>query len=156
ATRAVTGRIKTIPVVFSLVLADGGDGALIRRRAPNMTGAAMDIPIIEQFSRLREVIPTLRRVGVVFNPRETGKVIETARSAAATIGLQLVEIPVSSEAQVMKEVEQLKDRVDALWAVADSTVYTSRSVDYILLRTLRDAVPFVGLSPSFVKAGALL
>src|SRR5262249_51618262 len=87
ATRAVTVRIKRVPCVFSLVLADGGDGALIRRGAPNMTGAAMDIPIIEQISRLREVIPTLRRVGVVFNPRETGKVIETARSAAATIGL---------------------------------------------------------------------
>ena len=156
ATRAVAGRIKTIPVVFSLVLASGGEEALIRRRGPNMTGAAMDVPIIEQFSRLRDVIPSLRRVGVVFNPRETGRVIEAAREAAATVGLQLIEMPVSSEAQVMKEIDLLKDRADVLWAVADSTVYTSRSVDYILLRTLRDAVPFVGLSPSFVKAGALL
>jgi len=156
ATRAVAGRIKTIPVVFSLVLASGGEEALIRRRAANITGAAMDVPIIEQFSRLREVIPSLRRIGVVFNPRETGKVIEAARGAATAVGLQLVEMPVSSEAQVMKEIELLKDRADVLWAVADSTVYTSRSVDYILLRTLRDAVPFVGLSPSFVKAGALL
>jgi putative ABC transport system substrate-binding protein len=35
-------------------------------------------------------------------------------------------------------------------------VFTPRSVDSILLLTLRDGIPFVGLSPSFVKAGALL
>ncbi len=156
ATRSVGQRISDIPVVFSLVLMTGDSEVLLRQRPSNVTGAAMDVPISMQFARMKEVIPDLKRVGVIYNPRMTGEAIHEARAAAASGNLTLVEIPVSSEAQVMREVERLKGRVDALWSVADSTVFTPRSVDTILLLTLRDGIPFVGLSPSFVRAGALL
>ncbi len=156
ATRAVGRRITGVPVVFSLVLMSSDSEALFRQRPPNVTGAAMDVPIGVQFARMKEIIPDLKRVGVIYNPKMTGEVIPEARSAAAAGNLTLVEIPVANEAQVMKELEGLKGRVDALWSVADSTVFTPRSVDSILLFTLRHAIPFVGLSPSFVKAGALL
>ena len=82
--------------------------------------------------------------------------IEEARRAARESSLTLVEIPVTSESEVLGQVEGLKGRIDVLWSVGDSTVFTPRSVDSILLLTLRDGIPFVGLSPSFVKAGALL
>ena len=156
ATRAVTRRVQDIPIVFSLVLTKGSLEAWTQRRPSNVTGAAMDVPISVQFRRLKEVIPDMQRVGVIYNPRETGELVESAREAAAGAGLTLVEIPVFSEAKVIEEVSRLKGRIDALWSVADSTVFTPRSVDQILLLTLRDGVPFVGLSPSFVKAGALL
>ena len=116
----------------------------------------MDIPIGLQFQHLREIIPDLKRVGVIFNPLNSMGEIEQARRAARDSGLTLVEIPVTSESEVLQQAEGLKGRVDVLWSVADSTVFTPRSVDSILLLTLRDGIPFVGLSPSFVKAGALL
>lgn len=156
ATRAVTRRVTDIPIVFSLVLMAGDSETLFKKRPGNVSGAAMDVPISIQFQRMKEVIPDLRRVGVIYNPKVTGEAVQEARAAAQSNGLSLVEIPVSSEAQVLREVEGLKGRVDALWSVADSTVFTPRSVDSILLLTLRDGIPFVGLSPSFVKAGALL
>jgi len=156
ATRSIGRRIPDVPVVFSLVLMAGDSEVLFRRRPANVTGAAMDVPIAVQFERLKEIIPDLKRVGVIYNPRMTGDVIPVARAAAAAGSLTLVEIPVTNEDQVMKSMEGLKGRVDALWSVADSTVFTPRSVDSIHLFTLRDGIPFVGLSPSFVKAGALL
>ena len=156
ATRAVSRRVTEIPIVFSLVLMAGDSEALFRKRPENVSGAAMDVPISIQFGRMKEVIPDLKRVGVIYNPKVTGGAIQAAREAARSDGLSLVEIPVSTEAQVLRELEGLKGRVDALWSVADSTVFTPRSVDTILLLTLRDGIPFVGLSPSFVKAGALL
>jgi len=156
ATRVVSESIRDVPVVFSLILANGESEALWRSRPVNVTGAAMDIPIALQFARMKEVIPSLKRVGVIYNPVLTRAAIQEARAAAETTALTLVEIPVSSEAEVISEIENLKGRVDALWSVADSTVFTPRSVDTILLLTLRDSIPFVGLSPSFVKAGALL
>ena len=156
ATLTVTRRMKSAPVVFSLVLFSGDSDSLLKRRPPNVTGAAMDIPIGLQFQRMREIIPDLKRVGVFYNPQNSLGEIERAREAAQAGGLQLVEIPVSSEAEVLQQIEGLKGKVDVLWSVADSTVFTPRSVDSILLLTLRDGIPFVGLSPSFVKAGALL
>ena len=156
ATLSVTRHIKNSPVVFSLVLFSGESESLLQNRPVNVTGSAMDIPIQLQFQRLREVIPELKRVGVIFNPQNSMGEIEQARRAARESGLTLVEIPVTSESEVLQQVEGLKGRVDVLWSVADSTVFTPRSVDSILLLTLRDSIPFVGLSPSFVKAGALL
>ena len=156
ATRSITRRISDIPIVFSLVLLAGDSEVLFRQRPPNVSGAAMDVPIAVQFQRMKEVIPGLKRVGVLYNPKLTGEVVQSARAAAQASGLELVEIPVASEAEVIREMGTLKGRVDALWSVADSTVFTPRSVDTILLLTLRDGIPFVGLSPSFVKAGALL
>jgi len=156
ATLSVSRHIKSAPVVFSLVLFSGESESLLQNRPANVTGSAMDIPINLQFERLREVIPELKRVGVIFNPQNSLGEIEDARRAAREIGLMLVEIPVNSEAEVLQQVEGLKGKVDVLWSVADSTVFTPRSVDSILLLTLRDGIPFVGLSPSFVKAGALL
>jgi putative ABC transport system substrate-binding protein len=45
--------------------------------------------------------------------------------------------------------------MDVLWMVADSTVYTPRSTEFILQYTLGHQIPFVGLSAKYVKAGAL-
>lgn len=50
----------------------------------------------------------------------------------------------------------LDKEIDALWSVADSTAFSSGSVEFILLHTLRNKIPFFGLSPGFVKAGALM
>ena len=156
ATRTVSEAVSDIPVVYSLVLAGPDSSSLLRGRPANLTGAAMDVPIALQFRRLREVIPSVKRIGVIYDPARSGAAVAEARAAAGAEKLALVEMPVGSEAQVMQEVEKLRGRVDALWSVADSTVFTPRSVDSILLLTLRDGIPFVGLSPSFVRAGALL
>ena len=156
ATLSVVRHVRSTPIVFSLLLFSGESESLLQNRPANVTGAAMDIPIALQFQRLREVIPELKRVGVIFNPQNSIGEIEQVRRASRDNGLTLVEIPVSSESEVLQQIEGLKGKVDVLWSVADSTVFTPRSVDSILLLTLRDGIPFVGLSPSFVKAGALL
>src|SRR5437867_5060140 len=156
ATLSVMRHVQKVPVVFSLVLMTGDLEHLLHARPLNVTGAAMDIPISLQFERLKEIIPDLKRIGVIFNPANSGAAVEEARRAAQISHLKLIEISVTSEAQVLEELQALKGKVDALWSVADSTVFTPRSVDSILLLTLRDRIPFVGLSPSFVKAGALV
>ena len=74
----------------------------------------------------------------------------------AELGLELVPIPVRSEAEVVEKIDELDGKVDLLWSVADPTVFTPQSVRYILLHTLRSKIPLIGLSPSYVRAGALM
>lgn len=158
ATNMVSDEIRDIPIIFSLVLSSSGNEALqgMRESRGNMTGASMEIPLRTQFAKLKEVLPSVKRVGVLYNPAVTGPIIETASQTASSMGLELVAMQVESEKDVVKVTEQLGDRVDALWSVADSTVFSPQGLRQILLATLRNRVPFVGLSPSFVKAGALL
>jgi putative ABC transport system substrate-binding protein len=95
-------------------------------------------------------------VGVIYNPSETESVIQEATKAAEEIGLKLVSIPIISEEEVPEALRTLDGKVDALWSVADSTVFSRGSTKFILLHTLRNKIPFIGLSPAFVKAGALM
>lgn len=158
ATRAVLDTHPDAPVLFSLVLLSSSQELFqdARREGLEVTGAAMDIPVRLQFSKARELLPGMRRIGVFYNPAETGALIEEARGVAAELGLELIAVPVESEADLQVRLEGDWPEIDLLWSVADSTVFTQRTGREILLQTLRRQVPFIGLSPSFVKAGALM
>jgi putative ABC transport system substrate-binding protein len=45
--------------------------------------------------------------------------------------------------------------VDVLWGIPDSLVMTPQTAEPILLNTLKNKIPLVGLSSSWVKTGAL-
>lgn len=158
ATNVISEQIREIPIVFSLVLPSSGNEALQGRSEArgNMTGASMEIPIRTQFLKLKEILPSVKRIGVLYNPSVTGPTVEAAMQTAASMGLELVPMQVESEKDVVSSTEAMTDKVDVLWSVADSSVFSPTGLKQILLATLRNRVPFVGLSPSFVKAGALV
>ncbi len=158
ATNLVTAAVKEIPVVFSLVLPSTGPDSLedLRSAHGNVAGASMEIPMATQFSKIREILPGAKRVGVLYDPAVSGHLVEAAKKVASSMNLELLTLPVSSEKDVVTRMEEVEGRVDILWSVADPTVFTPQGLRHILLSTLRSRIPFVGLSPSFVKAGALL
>ncbi|HET6373156.1 MAG TPA: ABC transporter substrate-binding protein [Candidatus Polarisedimenticolia bacterium] len=158
ATTLVSERVRDIPIVFCMVLPSSGNSSLqgLREARGNMTGASMEIPLKTQFLKVKEVLPNVRRIGVFYNPSVTGPLIQAAGKIASDMGLELVPIAVTTETDVLQSTEDLENRVDVLWSVADSTVFSPQGLKSILLATLRNRIPFVGLSPSFVKAGALL
>src|SRR5262245_59736669 len=73
ATQAVSEQIQDIPIVFSLVLSSAWNGSEEGLRAGhrNLTGASMEIPLAFQFAKVKEVLPAIRRIGVMYNPAQT-------------------------------------------------------------------------------------
>lgn len=158
ATRRISEGVNDIPIVFSMVLPSNGNTSLqgLRASNPNLTGTSMEIPIRTQFQKLMEVLPEARRIGVLYDPEVTGPMVEDAVLTAEALGLELLPIPVGSQSDILESTDRLIEGADVLWSVADSTVFSPHGLKHILLSTLRNRIPFVGLSPSFVKAGALL
>jgi putative tryptophan/tyrosine transport system substrate-binding protein len=158
ATSHVSKAVRDLPVVFCMVLNPVASGFIRSMNASgnNLTGASLDIPAHVQFEALRSIVPHVRRVGVIYNPQETESVVQQAKAAAKGIGLDLVSIAIPSKEKVPDALETLDRSIDALWSVADSTLFSSGSTEFILLHTLRNKIPFMGLSPAFVKAGALM
>lgn len=158
ATEKVSKTIKDAPVLFCMVLNPLASGFIrsMNTSGNNLTGASLDIPTHIQFDALRSIVPNLKRIGVIYNPQETEKVVEQARKVAREMGLELFAVPIASEDKVPEALRAMERGVDALWSVADSTTFTSASMEPIFLYTLRNKLPFMGLSPAFVKAGALL
>lgn len=158
ATSVISKSFKDVPVDFCMVLNPLASGFVrsMNGSGNNLTGASLDIPMQVQFEALRSVVPSAKRIAVIYNPQETESVVQQARKTAKEMGLDLVGIAVNSEEKVPEALRSVDKSIDALWSVADSTVFSSASMEGILLHTLRNKIPFMGLSPAFVKAGALL
>lgn len=158
ATERVAKIVKDTPVLFCMALNPMASGFIrsMSGSGNNLAGASLDVAPQVQFEAIRSLVPNLKKIGVVYNPQQTESVIQQARRSAREMGLELVAVPISSGDKVPEALRALDKSVDALWSVADSTTFTSASMEFIFLHTLRNKIPFMGLSPAFVKAGALM
>jgi putative tryptophan/tyrosine transport system substrate-binding protein len=159
ATSQIAKVVKKTPVVFCMVLNPVASGFVrsMTSSGNNLTGASLDIPLHLQFEALRSIVPYAKKVGVIYNPQDTESVVEQARKTAREMGLDLVAISIAKEDKVPDALDRLDRSIDFLWSVADSTTFSSKeSIKYILEYTVRNGIPFMGLSPAFVEAGALM
>jgi putative ABC transport system substrate-binding protein len=156
STAIVSQKIRDIPIVFSMVLNPVSSGFVqsMRSSGNNLTGASLDIPLSIQLEKFKFLVPKLKKLGVLFT-QDSKPVIIEAQSICKKMGVELVSKLISSEKEIPGATEALAQEVDGLWAVADTIIFTPQSTQYILLYTLRNGLPLMGLSPSFVKAGAL-
>lgn len=154
ATVWAQSSVQHTPVLFGMVLDPQAQGIDPSRASSPMTGVSMQIPLSEQFARLRQVLPEVRRVGTVYDARNQALVNE-ARREASRQGLTLVGAPVSGAAEVPEAFRTLAGKVDALWSFPDTTVYSREAAQFILLFSFRNRLPLMGFSRGYVRAGAL-
>jgi len=143
-----------LPTIFSMVLYPAQSGFL-GRSGRHVTGASLDVPAGIPFAYLRRLVPSMKRIGVLYSPAETGAVVEEARRAAAAGGLELVTQAVADPSGAVPALTQLMERVDAVWAVADSHVFGPHTTSALILLAIRHRTPLFGLSASQVRAGAI-
>jgi len=144
--------IVDIPVIFCMAL----DPAKHDLKAPNMTGIRLEVPIERQFRTMRSVLPSMKRIGVLYDPEKTGHLVEEARLLAKSMGLELVVKQVNTEKEVPPALRALLSQVEALWLVPDSTVLTEDSLKFVLGTALDFNVPVIGFSSELVRSGALV
>ena len=141
-----------VPVVFLMVSNPSRHGL----QGDNIAGVSLDIPITNQFARYLALIPTLKVIGVIFDPAKTGALIAEARVAATSAGLELAAVEVDSQRKVRDALKSLLDRkIDALWMVPDDTVVTPESFKFLVSETSKNKTPFLAASDIFVEVGAL-
>ena len=157
ATRwAITN--ATVPVVFCMVanaqqsvMAD-----LITTDEARVHGVSLDISAQTQLRRMLGVLPKVKRVGVLYDPKKSAAVVREMKQAAAELGLEVVNQEVDNQSSLSEATALIAPRIDLLWAPVDSTVFNSRSAQFVLTQMLQRKVPVMGFSENMVKAGALL
>jgi putative ABC transport system substrate-binding protein len=149
----VTNRQKLdIPVVFAMVL---NPDSVIGTTANKITGASMNVPVGQQIQLLQQLDPRIRRIGVVFNPKETGYLVEIAKRDALEKGIQLVAREALSPKDAPQAINSLGDAIDAFWVLPDETMLDPKVLQYALLNLSRKKIPLVGLSERQAQMGAL-
>jgi putative ABC transport system substrate-binding protein len=150
ATQMALQHTPEIPTIACLV----GDREMLVK-ADNATGVVLDFPIETQFEWLQRFLPEYKTIGVLFNPLENERMIQTATRTAESMGLTLITRAVETPQDLPEALNNLSRRADVLWGVSDRTVMSPQTAKALLLFSFRNRIPFIGLSAAWVKAGAL-
>jgi putative ABC transport system substrate-binding protein len=150
ATTLAAERFPAVSVVSSMVLSRGDLESL-----PNVTGVALEFSPAIQLQWMRRLLPEAKRIGVLFDPALNQAWVDATQRLAKKKGLVLVPIPVNHARELPAGLKKLARTADVLWAIPDKTVYSSKTLKQVLLSSFRSRIPVVGLSGSWVKAGAL-
>ena len=118
--------IKDIPVVYSSVTdpVDAGLVPTMEASGTNVTGVSDAWPIDRQIELYHEMLPSAKKWGTIYNAGDANSVksISWTREAMNKRGLDLVEVTISSSAEVYTAAQSLVGRVDALYITSDNMV----------------------------------
>jgi putative ABC transport system substrate-binding protein len=153
-TAAVGARraLGAVPIVFTMV----PYYEKYALEGPRVTGIALTSDFSAELALLKDAFPAGKRVGLLHDPRFSGALFEEVRPRAKELGLALVPLEVESEAAAGRVLYGARGKVDALLMVGDKTVATAAVVKRAILFAHEEKVPFVSLSASQVKEGAML
>ena len=152
AALAAKIEIVDVPIVYMMIL----DPVKHQLTAANMTGTLLEIPAGRQLKIMRTFLPTVHRLGTLYDPAKTSSRVTDAMRQAIISDFQLKGLPVESEKDVLQQLRTLLSDVEALWLMPDSTVLTNESIRFILESALERQIPVIGFSPEFTRLGALL
>ncbi|MBN2466570.1 MAG: ABC transporter substrate-binding protein [Deltaproteobacteria bacterium] len=148
-------KVKTItqtPIVYLMVL----NPQLMLADGENISGVSMNIPQERQLAVVREALPHLRRVGMVYDPEKTGALAEEAKKAAEAMGITLITKEVHNSKSVPEAARDLKGIIDLFWMLPDITVVSPEMVEFLLLFFLENKIPTLSFSEKYVEVGALM
>jgi putative tryptophan/tyrosine transport system substrate-binding protein len=154
---------STIPIVMARTGDPVADGfvASLARPGGNVTGqTSISRELIgKTLEILRRALPSVSRVGVIWNPDpafpdQAGE-LQIAEAAAVPLGLQLVPLEVREPAALEGAFERaVRERVDAV-TLLDNTVLTS-NVARVGALALAHRLPMMSADRRYVAAGGLI
>ncbi len=156
---AAFGTVNKTPMVFVYTYDPIGAGAgkSFEDHIPNATGVASFPPIEDTMRIIIQLCPDAKRLGTVYNASEANsvKAVGIARKALKDNGIELLEVTVTSTAEVLAATQALLAKgPDAVWITGDNTVFQALEA---VIRPVSDAkLPLVINDPDFVDRGALL
>lgn len=128
-SQAMVKVITKTPVVYSSVT-DPVDAGLVKTMGPaggNVTGVSDAWPYDRQVKLSSEMVPSAKKWGTIYNAGDANSVksMTWARAAMKKYGLELIEVTVSTSAEVHMAAQSLADRVDAIFIISDNTVVSA-------------------------------
>lgn len=162
-TIANANRFATPPRrhVFALVSDPYAVGVGISREnhlqhPPYMTGVGSLAPVEDAFKLARELRPSLKRVGLVWDPSEANSVVTTelARAVCKKMGITLVEADAENSTAINDATASVLARgVEAIWISPD--LIASHGLSLIVNKARLAHIPVFTSIPGNTRTGAL-
>jgi putative tryptophan/tyrosine transport system substrate-binding protein len=157
SAQAVVAANQTIPVVFSAVSDPVGAELVSNPAQPGglVTGVSDLSPIDQHMALVKELSPTAKTLGVIYNAGEANSVslVNLVKQEAPKQGFDVVEVTVAASSDVATAAESLVGKVDAIYIPTDNTVVSALES---VLKVGRDRkIPVYAGDTDSVERGAI-
>ncbi len=151
--------IKNKPVVFTEVYDPiaAGAGTSARDHLPHVTGVGSFPPLEAMIDAMREIVPGLKSIGVVYNGSEANsrKAVSAAKNLLKGRNIRLEEATVTNTSEVLQasQVLALRD-VGVLWEIGDNTV--NQGLEAMIKAGMDAGIPVVNSDADSSVRGSLV
>ena len=143
AAQAAVNATSEIPVIVTAVTNPKGDCP-----GDNVTGTSDLGPIEAQIKFAKELSPSLKKMGILYNSSEANSKFqaERAKKAAKAEGIEYKEYTVTAPTELQSVVESMKGEVDVCWIPTDNTCASN-------MPTIKDAASSAGVMTICSESG---
>jgi putative ABC transport system substrate-binding protein len=146
--------------VFAVGIDPVGSGlvATLAKPGGNVTGLSIQANELagKRLELLREAVPPLRRLAILFNADNTQPVLEMGETQAEArrLGLEVAIRAIRRAEDIPAAFQDLKTKADAIYVAVDQLIVANRTP--ILAAALGERLPTIFSTRDFVKAGGLM
>jgi putative tryptophan/tyrosine transport system substrate-binding protein len=160
AVPTVRQATDAIPIVFAVAIDPVRSGLVASLANPggNVTGLSLQATNLagKRLEILRELIPQLRRLAIIFNGGNDQTILEMqdTESAARELMLDVALLDIRRMQDIAPVFEKLNSQADALYVVVDQLVVAN--FNRILTFALSTRMPMIYSTRDFVRSGGLM
>jgi putative tryptophan/tyrosine transport system substrate-binding protein len=157
SSQAMVKAITTTPIVFCAVTDPVGAGLVKDAAAPdaNVTGVSDMLPVQPHLDLIKQLVPNVKTIGVLYNAGEANSVflIKAEKAAAAAMGIKVIDATAATPADVQVAAQSLIGRVDAISVLTDNTVVSALAS--VVKVCDQNKIPLIAGDTDSVKGGAV-
>lgn len=126
AAQAIANMTKDIPILITAVT-DPADSKLVAdNNAPggNVTGTSDLTPVEAQIELLKEIIPNVKTVGLLYCSSEQNSVfqINIAKKKLDSMGIKYIDIAISNLNEIQQVIQNVIGKVEAIYTPTDNMI----------------------------------
>lgn len=146
-----------IPVVYTAVTDPVAAEVANADKTPvgNITGTSDKLPVDAQLEMIRNMLPEAKVIGILYTTSEVNSIstIEEYKEKAGDYGFEIVDVGISTTADIPLAADNILSKVDCLNNLTDNTVV--QGLPTILAKAGEKHIPVFGSEIEQVKIGCL-
>jgi putative tryptophan/tyrosine transport system substrate-binding protein len=153
---------KQIPIVFSIVGAPKATGIIrdFDDSGRNITGVSMRVPVRTQFELVKEALPGLKKMGIIYCT-EMPQAVSTGKEAAVAASefgwtRVVVSFPIKELPQLDKTLQTLAQKVGAIYIPTDPILDSPENLKTIIRIADNHRIPVLAVARNSVEEGVLM
>lgn len=157
AVQAMAGKTTEIPILGTAVTDFESANLVDSNELPggNVSGTTDMNPIKEQIELLTQLAPDTKTIGCIYNGGEDNSILQAniAKSEIESLGLEYIEVTVTSTNDVQQAMQNLVGRCDAIYIPTDNTVASAMPIVSDVANGAK--IPVICGESNMVAAGGL-